>query len=151
MPHQVAADFSCTVGEGPIWHPDQGRLYWTDIPEGRLFWYEPASGRSQLCYEGRIVGGFTLQADDSLLLFMDKGTVAVWDDGQIVQTIVDTIPAETEQRFNDVTADPEGRVFAGRRRRPCDPRQGPGCTPLTRDSETYGYDIWARNRAEYDI
>ena len=59
------------------------------------------------------MGGFTLQADNSLLLFMDKGTVAVWDDGQIVQTIVDTIPAEIEQRFNDVTADPEGRVFAG--------------------------------------
>ena len=44
---------------------------------------------------------------------MDKGTVAVWEDGQIVRTIIDTIPAEIEQRFNDVTADPEGRVFAG--------------------------------------
>ena len=113
MTHQVVADFSCTVGEGPVWHPDHGRLYWTDILAGRLFWYEPGSGKSQLCYEGRTVGGFTLQADNSLLLFMDKGTVAVWDDGQIVQTIVDTIPAEIEQRFNDVTADPEGRVFAG--------------------------------------
>ena len=113
MTHQVVANFSCTVGEGPVWHPDHGRLYWTDILAGRLFWYEPGSGKSQLCYEGRTVGGFTLQADNSLLLFMDKGTVAVWDDGQIVQTIVDTIPAEIEQRFNDVTADPEGRVFAG--------------------------------------
>lgn len=113
MTHQVVADFSCTVGEGPVWHPDHGRLYWTDILAGRLFWYEPGSGKSQLCYEGRTVGGFTLQADNSLLLFMDKGTVAVWDDGQIVQTIVDTIPAEIKQRFNDVTADPEGRVFAG--------------------------------------
>lgn len=113
MTHQVVVDFSCTVGEGPVWHPDQGRLYWTDILAGRLFWYEPGSGKSQLCYEGRTVGGFTLQADNSLLLFMDKGTVAVWDDGQIVQTIVHTIPAEIKQRFNDVTADPEGRVFAG--------------------------------------
>ena len=113
MTHQMVADFSCTVGEGPVWHPDHGRLYWTDILAGRLFWYEPGSGKSQLCYEGRTVGGFTLQADNSLLLFMDKGTVAVWDDGQIVQTIVDTIPAEIKQRFNDVTADPEGRVFAG--------------------------------------
>ena len=113
MNHQVVADFNCIVGEGPVWHPDHGKLYWTDILAGRLFWYEPGSGESQLCYEGRNVGGMTPQADNSLLLFMDKGTVAVWEDGQIVRTIIDTIPAEIEQRFNDVTADPEGRVFAG--------------------------------------
>ncbi len=40
-------------------------------------------------------------------------TVAVCEGGQIVHTIVDTIPAELERRFNDVTVDPEGRVFAG--------------------------------------
>ncbi len=113
MTHQVVADFQCIVGEGPVWHSDHGKLYWTDILEGRLFWYESATGKSQPYYEGRIVGGFTVQDDDSLLLFMDKGTVAVCEDGQVVRTIVDTIPAEIEKRFNDVAADPEGRVFAG--------------------------------------
>jgi len=113
MTHQEVADFSCTVGEGPVWHAHHRKLYWTDILEGRLFWYEPGTGKSQLYYEGRIVGGFTVQADHSLLLFMDKGTVAVCDNGQVTRTIVDTIPAEIEQRFNDVAADPEGRVFAG--------------------------------------
>ena len=110
---QIAADLRCTVGEGPVWHPDVKRLYWTDILSSRIYWYEPASGKSRLCYEGRIVGGMTLQADDSLLLFMDRGTVAVWRDGRIVRTLLDHIPAETDRRFNDVIADPEGRVFAG--------------------------------------
>ena len=113
MTHQVVANFNCTVGEGPVWHPDHGKLYWTDILEGRLYWYEPGSGKSKLCHEGRLVGGLTLQADHSLLLFMDKGTVVVWEDGEIVHPIIDTIPAELQRRFNDVTADPEGRVFAG--------------------------------------
>ena len=113
MTHRIVADFKCTVGEGPIWHPDHKKLYWTDILEGKLFWYEPSTGQSQLYYEGRIVGVFTLQADSSLLLFMDKGTVAVCDNGQLTRTIVDSIPAEIEQRFNDLTADPEGRVYAG--------------------------------------
>ena len=110
---QIAADLRCTVGEGPVWHPDVERLYWTDILASRLYWYEPASGRSHLCYEGRIVGGMTLQADGSLLLFMDRGTVAVWRAGRIARMLLDHIPAEADRRFNDVIADPVGRVFAG--------------------------------------
>ena len=110
---QIAADLRCTVGEGPVWHPGEGRLYWTDILSSRIYWHEPASGESRLCYEGRMVGGMTLQADGSLLLFMDRGTVAVWRDGGIAETLLDHIPAEADRRFNDVIADPEGRVFAG--------------------------------------
>lgn len=110
---RIAADLRCTVGEGPVWHPGEGRLYWTDILSSRIYWHEPASGESRLCYEGRIVGGMTLQADGSLLLFMDRGTVAAWRDGRIVGTLLDHIPAEADRRFNDVIADSGGRVFAG--------------------------------------
>ena len=113
MDYQVVADYECEVGEGPVWHSGENRLYWTDILTGRLFWYEPATGGSSQCYDGRMIGGFTIQADGSLLLFMDKGTVAVWRDGEIVRTVIESIPAELEQRFNDVAADPEGRVFCG--------------------------------------
>ena len=113
MDYQVVADYECEVGEGPVWHSGENRLYWTDILTGRLFWYEPVTGGSSQCYDGRMVGGFTIQADGSLLLFMDKGTVAVWRDGEIVRTVIESIPAELEQRFNDVAADPEGRVFCG--------------------------------------
>lgn len=27
---------SCNLGEGPLWHPERERLYWFDIPLGRL-------------------------------------------------------------------------------------------------------------------
>ena len=110
---RIAADLRCTVGEGPVWHPDEERLYWTDILSSRIYWHEPATGESRLCYEGRIVGGMTLQSDGSLLLFMDRGAVAVWQAGRIVRYLVDSIPEESDRRFNDIIADPEGRVFAG--------------------------------------
>ena len=110
---QIAADLRCTVGEGPVWHPGEGRLYWTDILSSRIYRHEPATGESRLCYEGRMVGGMTLQADGSLLFFMDRCTVAVWRDGRVAGTLLDHIPAEADGRFNDVIADPEGRVFAG--------------------------------------
>jgi D-xylonolactonase len=108
----MIADYQCLTGEGPLWHPDESRVYWVDIPAGRLFRYDPATGHHEQCYQGDVIGGFTLQADGSLLLFGARGAVVVWREGS-VHTIIDEIPAERESRFNDVIADPAGRVFCG--------------------------------------
>lgn len=112
MQPTLIADYACVTGEGPLWHPDEGRVYWVDIPAGRLFRYDPATGHHEICFQGPAIGGFTLQTDGTLLLFMAKGAICVWQDG-IQQTIVSEIPDERETRFNDVIADPQGRVFCG--------------------------------------
>jgi len=109
---ELIADYACVVGEGPLWHPLEQRLYWTDINTGRLFRYEPASGKSEQCYAGEPVGGFTVQADGALLLFMARGAIKAWREGQLT-TVVEEIPEERDTRFNDVIADPRGRVFCG--------------------------------------
>lgn len=109
---ELIANYRCATGENPLWHPRERRLYWTDIPMGRMFRYDPATGKHEQFYEGRPVGGFTVQADGSLLLFMDRGTVACWRDGATT-TVVEEIAAEKQFRFNDVIADPRGRVFCG--------------------------------------
>ncbi len=108
----LVADYACRCGENPLWHPDEGCVYWTDIPAGRLFRYWPNDGRHEMCYEGAVVGGFTVQADGALLLFMAEGAVAVWRDGQLTP-VVDRIECEAGNRFNDVIADPLGRVYCG--------------------------------------
>jgi len=113
MQPELIADYACQTGERPIWHPLERRLYWTDIPAGRLFCYDPATGEHEQVYQGRPVGGFTVQADGALLLFLDRGTVVTWRDGRIERTIIDEVPADRGTRFNDVAADPEGRVFCG--------------------------------------
>ncbi len=112
MQPEIVADYRCQVGEGPMWHPMEKRVYWVDIPAGRMFRYDPVTGKHEQCYQGRQVGGFTVQADGSLLLFMDRGSVAIWRDGRLT-FVVDEIPEERETRFNDVRADPAGRVFCG--------------------------------------
>jgi D-xylono/L-arabinono-1,4-lactonase len=109
---ELIADYSCETGENPLWNPIERRLYWCDIPNGRLYRYEPSSGNHELCYEGRPIGGFTIQSDGSLLLFMDRGTIAVWRDGTLKE-IVSEIEAESSSRFNDVITDPRGRVLCG--------------------------------------
>jgi D-xylono/L-arabinono-1,4-lactonase len=109
---EVIADYACEVGENPLWHRLEKRLYWCDIPTGRIFRYDPATRVHEQCYQGRIVGGFTIQTDGSLLLFMDCGTIALWREGDLAE-IVPEIPIERASRFNDVIADPRGRVFCG--------------------------------------
>ena len=107
------ADYACVTGEGPLWHPDEQRLYWVDIPTGRLFRYTPASGGHEQCFESsEALGGFTIQEDGALLLFMARGAVKLWRDGKLT-TVIEEIPDEVTTRFNDVIADPEGRVFCG--------------------------------------
>jgi D-xylonolactonase len=112
MEAELIADYQCVTGEGPLWHPGKQRVYWTDIPTGRMFRFDPATGQHEQFYEGEVVGGFTIQADGSLLLFMARGAVKIWRDGQLT-TVIAEIPDERESRFNDVIADPAGRVFCG--------------------------------------
>lgn len=109
---ELIADYACATGENPLWHPLEKRLYWCDIPHGRIFRYDPVSGVHEPCYEGRLVGGFTIQSDGSLLLFMDRGTIGIWRAGEFTE-VVAGLETESLSRFNDVIADPAGRVFCG--------------------------------------
>ncbi len=112
MEPELIADYQCVVGEGVIWHPDERRVYWLDILTGRIFRYDPAGGGHEQIYAGEAVGGITVQADGALLLFGARGAVRIWRDGELT-TVVDEIAADRDSRFNDVIADPAGRVFCG--------------------------------------
>jgi D-xylono/L-arabinono-1,4-lactonase len=112
MQPELIADYACVCGEGPLWHAAEQRLYWADIANGRLFRYTPATGQHEKVYEGEGFGGFTVQADGKLLLFMQHGAVRTWHEGQMT-TIIAEIPEERDTTFNDVAADPRGRVFCG--------------------------------------
>jgi D-xylonolactonase len=109
---KLIADYACECGEGPLWHPFEKRVYWVDIPAGRLFRYDPGTGGHEQCHQAEDLGGFTIQSDGSLLLFLAKGAIKVWREGRLTP-VIESIPDEVTTRFNDVIADPEGRVFCG--------------------------------------
>lgn len=105
-------DHAYETGEGPLYHPDEHRLYWVDIPNGHMYRYDLDTGEHEQCYNGSSIGGYTIQEDGSLLLFKADGEITVWDEGR-EKTIVEEIPEERGSRFNDVIAGPEGRVYCG--------------------------------------
>lgn len=112
MRPEPVADHACQTGENPLWHPAEKRLYWCDIPRGRLFRYDPATGEHEMCHEGAAIGGFTVQADGALLLLMAGGAVGTWKDGRLT-TLIEEVPELRGNRYNDCIADPRGRVFCG--------------------------------------
>jgi D-xylono/L-arabinono-1,4-lactonase len=114
MQVERVADTRCHTGEGPLWHPIEQRLYWLDIPNGHLFRLDPGTGSYERVLEAdEAIGGATVQADGALLLFMARGAIRTWRDGRFLSTVVEEIQAERGSRFNDVIADPAGRVFCG--------------------------------------
>ncbi len=112
MRPEIVLNIKCKVGEGPLWHPLEKKLYWLDILEGIIYRYDPETGMVEEVYRGDIIGGYTIQEDGSLLLFMEEGAVKLWKNNKLI-TLIEEVPALKDTRFNDVIADPVGRVFCG--------------------------------------
>jgi D-xylono/L-arabinono-1,4-lactonase len=106
-----ATDFACELAENPLWDPRRNCVYWTDITAGKMFSLDLNSGQYRLIYQGPAVGGFTLQRDGALLLFRVDDIALLQHDGLV--SVQQKIADAEMVRFNDVIADPEGRVFAG--------------------------------------
>jgi D-xylono/L-arabinono-1,4-lactonase len=109
---EVLINERCTLGEGPCWDEQSGRLVWTDIDAGRIYECALDDRKCKTIYQGEPVGGFTLQEDGSLLLFRVHDIARLEPDGAVT-VVADSLLNANELRFNDVTADPKGRVFAG--------------------------------------
>ena len=108
---EPVANYHCHTGENPLWDEREQRVYWVDIPPGKLYRAD-AAGAHELFFRGpEPIGGFTLQEDGSLLLFEVDGFSRLSKDG-VRTRLVSGVDPDME-RFNDVIADPEGRVFAG--------------------------------------
>src|SRR6478609_7240775 len=109
----LVADTTCKTGEGPMWHEVEAKVYWVDIPNGQILRYDPETGEYGEVYKStEMIGGYTFQEDGGLLLFQDNGAIRLLKDG-VVTDVVPEIEEERGGRFNDVIADPEGRVFCG--------------------------------------
>jgi D-xylonolactonase len=112
---ELFAECRCEVGEGPLWNSVENMLYWIDVSGGAVFRKSPTtlSGDFEK-YQLRIgkIGGFVFQKDNSLLLFAAQGKVWRWRPGQ-VPIVMAELKAAANTRFNDVIADPTGRIFCG--------------------------------------
>lgn len=112
---EVFADCPCTVAEGPFWHDGQQTLYWVDVTRGMVYFKKyNAPVNDYSCFDLKLgkIGGMVFLDNKHLLLFAAQGKVWRWLPGLSPELYAE-LPEAALSRFNDVIADPEGRVFCG--------------------------------------
>lgn len=108
----------CHLAECPIWNDAEQALYWTDILEKRLWRYDRGRGTIEPAWEGDLmVGGFAFTEANNIIMCTNKGVYRLSRQAGTATRaelqLVFEIPMASDERFNDVTTDPRGRMFAG--------------------------------------
>ena len=102
----------CKLGEGPLWHPDEGLLYGIDI-EGQSIWsIDPQTGEGDRSSPDATVGCLGLRAHGGFVLAYEQG-FGFWKWDQAISPIQDPEEDRPHARFNDGAVDPGGRFWAG--------------------------------------
>ena len=119
---ELIVDARCELGEGPLWHPGAGRLFWVDIDGRSLHWHDPASGSS---------GWWRLERRPGCLAVADDGGLVIGDEMGVQRVAPDdlsSVPADRvlptspivaveadrpQARMNDGRVDPWGRFWFG--------------------------------------
>ena len=112
-PVEQAVAARATLGEGPTWDPETGRLIWVDILDCRVHTYEPASGRTTVrateqhvgAAKPRTGGGLVVNLRDGVGLYGPEET-----GGAFSWLAHDPVPG---RRGNDAAVAPDGTLWAG--------------------------------------
>ena len=105
--------WDATVGESPVWHPEEQRLYWIDIQQKTIHRFDLESKVNESFPLPEIVTSIALRAQGGLVLTLEK-SFAFFDPAthhlEKISGVEENLPAN---RFNDGKCDPQGRFWAG--------------------------------------
>lgn len=109
----LVLDVRAALGEGPVWHSREQRLYWVDITAGNVHVYDPQSDKDLVHPVGQMVGAAIPRRSGGLVLATHAG-LGTYD----LERQEFSLRAAPEQhlpdnRFNDGKCDPRGRFWAG--------------------------------------
>lgn len=98
------------LGEGPVWSPLEGRLYWFDIKGFRLSWYEPATDARGAFALPLRASAAAPRARGGLLVATEKGLAHVDPDAGALEVVQ---PHDLGEGFrsNDGKIDTMGRFW----------------------------------------
>ena len=111
---EIALDARAELGECPLWHAAERRLYWVDIWQNELHRFDPATGTDECRRFDQSVGCFAFRERGELVLGMKDGFALLdnWD-AHPVPFGPQFLEDEPDLRLNDGRADAGGRFWAG--------------------------------------
>jgi sugar lactone lactonase YvrE len=113
---------ACRLGEGALWHPDRGELFWVDILDGLVFARGEGASRRWRCRGA--VSALGIVDERTLLVAHERSLLTLdLDDG--TQTPLVALEADDPRtRSNDGRADPWGGFWIGTMGRAAEPGLG---------------------------
>jgi sugar lactone lactonase YvrE len=101
------------VGESPLWHSRQRRLYWVDIHGRKVHRFDPQTSRNETFDLPDPVTSLAFCKGGGLLLTLRKEFAFFDPDSGKLETIAEVEADMPNTRFNDAAVDPQGRFWAG--------------------------------------
>lgn len=112
-PH-LLVDSKNLVGEGPLWHPEEGSLYWTDVNGFTIHRYNLKSRETKNWRFGEPVCTLSLTKDPDRLLVALGSRVILWRPSTDErQDFASPEPNWPRNRLNDGATDPNGVFWVG--------------------------------------
>lgn len=107
------------LGEGPVWVPERGRLFWVDIEAPALRWLDLASDETGTRPFPEPIGWIIPRAGRRDFVIGLKSGFALFDlEADHVTPIGNPEPDCPDNRLNDAKVDSAGRIWAGSMHQP---------------------------------
>jgi sugar lactone lactonase YvrE len=105
-------DSGCGTGESPTWDAEAGQLYFTDIPNGRLHRFAPATGARQIWQLPEVLGSLAL-CQSGRILVCQKQKIMFFDPDTADLVPLAEIREPETNRLNDGKVGPDGCFWVG--------------------------------------
>lgn len=111
---RLLVDSKNMVGEGPLWHPEERSVYWTDVNRFTIERYALQTGEKKMWRFGEPVCALSLTTDPEQLLVALGSRLILWGPGADERVdFARPEPNWPHNRLNDGATDPNGIFWVG--------------------------------------
>lgn len=101
------------LGEGPLWCPREGVLYWLDIKRPAIYRFDPEQGQTGHWPLPSDIGCMALREGGGMVVGLRTGLAFLNFETGAVTAVADPEADRPDNRFNDGKVDRRGRFWAG--------------------------------------
>lgn len=136
MKAELTIDAKAKLGEGSIWDPRTGILWWIDIEGKKIHRYDSRTEENQTFSVPSRIGTLVPRSGSGLVVALEDGFHFFNETDGSLEPIVDPESHIPTNRFNDGKCDPAGRFWAGTMAMEGD-RQGKGSVYCLYPDQTF--------------
>lgn len=101
------------LGEAPVWHEGQKRLYWVDILRPAVYRFDPTTGINEVCVLEKLVSSVLPTDGQDLVVATQDGIELLDFQDAKLRPFCNPEEGRPENRLNDAKIGPAGSIWVG--------------------------------------